>query len=63
MPDLSPTARALVFWLLRVALAALLVLALRAWQGPDPILWWLWLAYAAISLFTTAMLIRSGRGR
>ena len=59
---MTPTARALAFWILRVALAGLLVLALRAWQGPDPVLWWLWGGYAVISLLTTALIIRRNAG-
>jgi hypothetical protein len=58
---MTPTTRALAFWLLRVAIAGALLLALRAWQGPDPVLPWLWAGYAALSLVTTLVLIRRSR--
>ena len=60
---MTPTARAIAFWILRVAVAVLLVLVLRAWQGPDPVLWWLWGGYAAISLLTTLFVIRRNADR
>ena len=58
---MTATQRALAFWVVRVGIAALLVIGLRAWQGPDPVLWWLWAGYAALSLVTTTILIRRGR--
>ena len=58
---MTPTRRALAFWVLRVALALILVIVLQAWRGPDPVLWWLAGLYAAISLFTTLMILRSRR--
>ncbi|PWJ22067.1 hypothetical protein [Jannaschia seohaensis] len=56
---MDPTKRAIAFWIVRVAIAVLLVIALQAWQGPDPLLWYLAAAYAVISAFVTLMLIRS----
>ena len=53
--------RPFLFWLMRVAIAVLLVIALQAWQGPDPLLWWLAAGYAVLSLVTTLVLIRRGR--
>lgn len=53
--------RALSFWILRVAIAGLLALGLAAWQGPDPLLGWLWVGYALLSAVTTTILIRRGR--
>ena len=58
---MTPITRAIAFWLVRVGIAVVLVIVLQAWRGPDPMLWWLALAYAAISAFTTYMLIRSRR--
>ncbi|MCK0168168.1 hypothetical protein MWU52_11440 [Jannaschia sp. S6380] len=58
---MTPTTRALAFWLVRVGIAVVLVLAIRAWRGPDPMLWWLAGGYALISLFTTWMMIRARR--
>ncbi|MEM7645064.1 MAG: hypothetical protein AAF366_21510 [Pseudomonadota bacterium] len=58
---MSPTARALAFWVIRVAIALLLVIALQAWRGPDPVLWALASGYAALSLVTTLILIRRNR--
>jgi hypothetical protein len=58
---MTPTTRALAFWILRIGIAALLVVALGAWQGPDPVLWWLWGGYAVLSLLTTIVLIRRNR--
>lgn len=55
---MTPTRRAIAFWILRVAIAVILVLILQAWQGPDPLLWYLAAIYAAISAFTTFILIR-----
>ncbi|MEM9796161.1 MAG: hypothetical protein AAF919_06710 [Pseudomonadota bacterium] len=57
---MTPTTRALVFWVLRVGIAVLLVIALQAWRGPDPILWWLAAGYALLSFVTTLILIRRG---
>ncbi|MBM2575116.1 hypothetical protein JQC91_02255 [Jannaschia sp. Os4] len=59
---MTPTRRAIAFWILRVGIAVILVILLQAWRGPDPMLWWLAAGYAAISLFTTYMVIRSRRG-
>ena len=60
---MTPTTRALAFWIVRVGLAVILVLVLQAWRGPDPVLWGLAAGYAALSAFTTWVLIRrSGRG-
>ncbi len=58
---MTPTRRALAFWVIRVAIAALLVIALQAWRGPDPILWWLAGGYALLSLLTTIVLISRDR--
>ncbi|GIT91307.1 hypothetical protein JANAI62_17630 [Jannaschia pagri] len=58
---MTPTNRAIAFWLIRVGIAVVLVIALQAWQGPDPVLWYLAAGYAAISAFTTYILIRRGR--
>ena len=58
---MSPAARAVAFWALRVAIAVALVAALQAWRGPDPVLWWLALGYAILSAVTTWMLIRRTR--
>ncbi|UWQ18035.1 hypothetical protein [Jannaschia sp. M317] len=55
---MTPTRRAIAFWLIRVAIAVILVLVLQAWQGPDPILWYLAAGYAVLSAVTTAILIR-----
>ncbi len=55
---MSPQGRAVAFWLVRVAIAAGLVLALHAWRGPDPLLWYLAAGYAALSAVTTWFLIR-----
>lgn len=55
---MSPTRRAIAFWLIRVALAVIMVLVIQAWRGPDPVLWYLAAAYAAISAVTTFFLIR-----
>ena len=55
---MTPTRRAIAFWFIRVAIAVLLVLGLQAWRGPDPVLWYLAAAYAAISAVTTLILIR-----
>ena len=63
MSEMSPTSRALAFWVVRIGIAALLVVALAAWRGPDPILWWLWAGYAVLSLVTTTIIIRRGGGR
>lgn len=57
----TPTTRALAFWVVRVGIALLLVVALQAWRGPDPVLWWLAAGYAALSLLTTILLIRRNR--
>ncbi|WP_179378220.1 hypothetical protein [Jannaschia marina] len=57
---MTPTRRAIAFWIIRVAIAVILVLALQAWRGPDPVLWYLAAIYAAISAFTTYLLIRRG---
>ncbi|MFO6464820.1 hypothetical protein [uncultured Jannaschia sp.] len=56
---MTPTTRAIAFWLLRVGLAVLLVIGLQAWRGPDPMLWYLVAGYALISAFTTYMIVRS----
>ncbi|MEM7488318.1 MAG: hypothetical protein AAF390_04245 [Pseudomonadota bacterium] len=58
---MSPVTRALAFWVVRVGIALLLVIALQAWRGPDPVLWWLAAGYAVLSLLTTILLIRRGR--
>ncbi|MEL6586384.1 MAG: hypothetical protein AAFY65_13600 [Pseudomonadota bacterium] len=55
---MSPARRAIAFWIIRVGIAALLVIALQAWRGPDPMLWWLAAAYAVISGFTTYLVVR-----
>lgn len=55
---MTPTRRAIAFWIIRVAIAVLLVLILQAWQGPDPVLWYLAAGYAALSAVTTFILIR-----
>ncbi len=55
---MSPVRRAIAFWLIRVAIAVVLVLILQAWRGPDPVLWYLAAGYAAISGFTTYLLVR-----
>jgi hypothetical protein len=52
--------RALRFWLIRVAVAILLVVLLQAWTGPDPVLWWAAGAYVVISGLVTLILIRRG---
>ena len=57
---MTPTRRAIAFWILRVIVAVILVVALQAWRGPDPLLWYLAAIYAAISAFTTWMMIRRG---
>lgn len=57
---MTPTTRALAFWIVRVGIAVLLVIALQAWRGPDPFLWWLASGYAVLSAITTAILIRRG---
>lgn len=59
---MSPTRRSIAFWIVRVGIAALIVIVLQAWRGPDPILWWLWLGYAALSAFTTYMIINRRGG-
>ncbi|WGH80095.1 hypothetical protein [Jannaschia ovalis] len=58
---MTPTTRALAFWLLRIGIAALLVVALVAYRGPDPVLWWLWAGYAVLSFGVTLVLIRRGK--
>ena len=58
---MSPTRRAIAFWIVRVAIAVVLVLILQAWKGPDPVLWYLAAGYAAISAFTTFILIRRSK--
>lgn len=58
---MTPTRRAITFWIIRVAIAVLLVIALQAWQGPDPMLWYLASGYAVLSAFTTWLLIRRNR--
>lgn len=55
---MTPTRRAIAFWIIRVAIAVILVLVLQAWQGPDPVLWYLAAGYAALSAVTTFILIR-----
>ena len=56
---MTPTTRAIAFWLLRVGIAVIIVILLQAWRGPDPMLWWLAAFYAAISAFTTYMIHRN----
>ncbi|KIT14222.1 hypothetical protein [Jannaschia aquimarina] len=58
---MTPTTRAFAFWLIRVGIAVALVIAIQAWRGPDPLLWWLAAIYTVISLFTTLMILRSKR--
>ena len=58
---MTPTRRAIAFWLIRVAIAVILVLVLQAWQGPDPILWYLAAGYAVLSAFTTYILIKRSK--
>lgn len=58
---MDPTRRAIAFWIVRVAIAVLLVIALQAWRGPDPMLWWIAAAYAVISGLTTWVLIRRSK--
>ncbi|MGB3408031.1 MAG: hypothetical protein WBA67_11105 [Jannaschia sp.] len=55
------TRRAIAFWIVRVAIAILLVLALQAWRGPDPVLWYLAAGYVTLSAFTTWIMIRRGK--
>ncbi|SFJ39954.1 hypothetical protein [Jannaschia pohangensis] len=55
---MSPIRRTLAFWIVRVAIAVILVIVLQAWHGPDPFLWYLAAGYAVISGFTTFILIR-----
>ncbi|SDZ42199.1 hypothetical protein SAMN05444004_11410 [Jannaschia faecimaris] len=55
---MTPTRRAIAFWIIRVAIAVILVLILQAWRGPDPVLWYLAAGYAAISAFTTYVIIK-----
>jgi hypothetical protein len=55
---MDPARRAIAFWILRVAVAVLLVILLQAWTGPDPVLWWLAAGYALLSAITTWVLIR-----
>lgn len=55
---MTNTRRALLFWLIRVVFAIVLVVVLQAWQGPNPMLWWLAAGYAVLSAITTAILIR-----
>jgi|GEM_PF-5672433 len=58
---MTPTTRAYAFWLLRVAIAVALVLAIHAWRGPDPFLWWLAAGYGVLSFVTTTILVRRSR--
>ena len=46
---MTPTRRALAFWIVRVRIAVMLVIVLQAWRGPVPVLWRLALSYAALS--------------
>lgn len=57
---MTPTRRAIAFWLIRVAIAVLLVIGIQAWRGHDPMLWWLAAGYVAISAVTTMILLRRG---
>ena len=59
---MTPTRRAVAFWVLRVGIAVILVILLQAWRGPDPVLWWLAAGYAVLSALTTWVLIRRGGG-
>ncbi|WP_167766880.1 hypothetical protein [Jannaschia formosa] len=58
---MSPTRRAIAFWIIRVAIAVFLVILLQAWAGPDPVLWYAAGVYAVLSGLLTLFLIRRGK--
>ncbi|MDB2407152.1 hypothetical protein N9W17_01290 [Jannaschia sp.] len=55
---MDPNRRAIAFWIVRVAIAVLLVILLQAWRGPNPVLWYAAAAYALIAGLITLILIR-----
>lgn len=58
---MTPTNRAILFWLIRVSLAILLVFALEAYRGPNPTLWYLAAGYVVLSAFMTFLMTRRGK--
>jgi Na+-driven multidrug efflux pump len=58
---MDPARRAIAFWIIRVAIAVILVIVLQAVGGPNEMLWWAAAAYALVSGLVTLFMVRRQR--